>query len=139
MTGDRAAGRLLLAGLAIMFVIGAGGCRRDGRVTCTGSVTYAGAPVERGVVGFVDDATRASEGAVIENGRFTIRTRPGSFRVQIRGARPLPPDRQPPPPAPTCYEDFIPEQFNTASTLTVEVRASGPHEFTFDLTPPPER
>ena len=60
MTGDRAAGRLLLAGLAIMFVIGAGGCRRDGRVTCTGSVTYAGAPVERGVVGFVDDATRFS-------------------------------------------------------------------------------
>lgn len=115
------------------------GCRRDDRVTSTGSVTYAGEPVARGTIGFFAEGTPASEGAVVEGGRFTIRSLPGRYRVQIRGARPLPPERQPPPPAQTVYEDFIPEEFNTRSTRTVDVTSSGPNEFTFDLTPPVRR
>lgn len=133
MIGSQARVGVFLAGLSAAIVMA--GCRRDGRVTSKGTVTYAGTPVERGVIGFFDDSTGHSYGTVIENGNFTIHSLPGSYRVQIRGARRLPPNKQPPPPAETAYEDFLPEAFNARSTLIVEVQPSGANRFTFDLTP----
>jgi hypothetical protein len=113
----------------------ASGCGpRDTRVECSGTVTYAGQPVEEGSIGFFPLAGGGrSEGAVITGGRYTARVQPGRHRVEIRGSRPLagkPIESDMPS---GIREDYIPKEFNEASKLEVEIPATGPHRLPFDL------
>jgi hypothetical protein len=112
------------------------GCgQRDTRVECTGTVTFAGQPVAEGSIGFFPVVGGGrSEGAVITGGRYTARLQPGRHRVEIRGSRPLAKKTAVPSDMPGgIREDYIPKQFNEASTLEVEIPATGPHELPFDL------
>jgi len=131
-----AAWPLLLAAVAL-----AGGCGpRDTRVECSGTVSFAGRPVEEGTIGFFPLAGGRSEGAVIAGGRYTARVQPGRHRVEIRGSRPLAENTSGPSDMPgPIREDYIPKEFNEASTLEVEVPAVGPHSLPFVLGPTAER
>lgn len=129
-------------GLVTLFTVCAGlaGCLAADRVTSTGTVTFDGRPVETGMIVFLPpDSAVAPEGAPIASGRFTVVGRRGRRRVQIRGTRPVPPERLPRTMARfdglPVHEDYIPAAFNTASTLEVEVTA-GPNVFDFDLKSP---
>ncbi len=113
----------------------ASGCGpRDTRVECSGTVTYAGQPVEEGSIGFFPLAGGGrSEGAVITAGRYTARVLPGRHRVEIRGSRPLAGKAIVSDMPSGIREDFIPAAFNDASKLEVEIPATGPHPLPFDL------
>lgn len=132
---------LLLAGLSI----GIAACQPSDRAWSTGSVTSDGAPVEHGMIVFRPlDRGDAAGGASITDGRFTIASRPGRHRVEIRGMRPIEesrlPKMMPRIEGVPVYEDFIPPAFNVESTLEVDVAVGSGNEFTFDLpTPPPNR
>jgi hypothetical protein len=117
---------------ACLLTIGCG--PRDTRVECSGTVTYAGQPVEEGSIGFVPLAGGGrSEGAVITAGRYTARVQPGRHRVEIRGSRPLAGKAIVSDMPGGIREDFIPAAFNDASKLEVEIPATGPHPLPFDL------
>lgn len=129
------AGRRLLRAAIPLLIFVSTGCTRDPRVECSGTVTFAGEAVEEGSIGFFPlDGAGRSEGAVITAGRYRACVVPGRQRVEIRASRAMsdfkgPSDLGPP------RVDFIPEEFNSRSTLTVDVTRDGPNEFTFDLTP----
>ncbi len=133
-TTARGSGSTLRIVIAITAL--AMGCgQRDTRVECTGRVTFAGQPVAEGSIGFFPVVGGGrSEGAVITGGRYTARLQPGRHRVEIRGSRPLAEKMAGPSDMPGgIREDYIPKQFNEASTLEVEIPATGPHELPFDL------
>lgn len=128
--------------LAALFTVcsGLAGCLGSDRVTSTGTVTFDGRPVDSGAIVFVPlEAAVAPEGAAIASGRFTVVGRRGRRRVQIRGTRPVSPERLPRTMARfdglPVNEDYIPATYNTASTLEIEV-TEGPNVFTFDLKSP---
>lgn len=127
--------------LAALLVAGAvsisGGCGGGvARYDVSGTVTYDGQPVERGEISLVpDDPAQAPEGGTIESGRFRLQATAGPKTVQIRGSRPLPPERQDNPQMGLLYEDYIPARYNRESTLKAEVAPRGPNVFTFELTP----
>lgn len=131
-----AAWPLLLAAVAL-----AGGCGpRDTRVECSGTVSFAGQPVEEGTIGFFPLAGGRSEGAVIAGGRYTARVQPGRHRVEIRGSRPLAEKTAGPSDMPGgIREDYIPKAFNDASTIEVEIPATGPHDLPFAIGSPARR
>lgn len=125
---------------ASFVVVAAGlvalGCGpRDARVECSGTVTYAGKPVEEGSIGFFPlTGGGRSEGAVITAGRYTARVLPGRHRVEIRGSRPLAEKATGPSDMPGgIREDYIPKEFNDASTLEAEIPTTGPHELPFAI------
>jgi hypothetical protein len=119
---------------ACLFAFGCG--PRDTRVECSGTVTYAGQPVEEGAIGFFPlTGGGRSEGAVITAGRYTARVEPGRHRVEIRGSRPLAGKAIVSDMPGGIREDYIPKAFNDASTLEAEIPAAGPHELPFDLAP----
>lgn len=138
MPGGSVSGHAMAWLTAAVVGIAAAGCGpRDTRIECTGTVTYAGKPVEEGSIGFVPLAGGGrSEGAVITAGRYVARVQPGRHRVEIRGSRPLVEKKPGPSDMPgVIREDYIPKQFNDASTLEVEVPSTGPHQLPFDLVP----
>ena len=113
------------------------GCGANDQVEITGEVTFDGEPVERGQISFVAvDSDLPTGGAVIEDGRYTAQVSPGGKRVEIRGSRPLPQERQSSPEMGLLYEDFVPAAYNENSTLTVEVTAGGNRVHDFHLTLP---
>ena len=137
--------RRLIAVLLAGFSIGIVACRPNDRAWSTGRVTFDGDPVEHGMIVFRHlDRGDAAGGASITDGRFTIASRPGRHRVEIRGMRPIEESRlpklMPRIEGVPVYEDYIPPAFNVESTLQVDVAAGSSNTFDFDLTsPPPQR
>jgi hypothetical protein len=117
----------------VVSLLSLAGCGRPSDVLVEGTVTYDGQPVEEGAIGFMPtEAGTHSQGAVIKNGRFTAMVRPGKKRIEIRGSRPLKPDPGDQGLTPG-REDFIPAKFNSATTLTADIRADGENRLSFDL------
>ena len=123
----------LITSLAAMCLAGCS----DGLIEVTGDVSFDGEPVELGTIRFVDTGdSSTSHAADIKDGSYTLRTTPGSKRVEIRASRPLPPERQTQPEMGLMYDDYIPAQYNRESTLTADVRPDGSREFDFHLPAP---
>jgi hypothetical protein len=105
------------------------------RYDVSGTVSFDGQPVERGEVSLIpDDPAQPPEGGLIESGRFRFQATAGPKTVQIRGSRPLPPERQDNPDMGLLYEDFIPARYNRESTLKAEVKPRGSNVFDYQLT-----
>lgn len=113
------------------------GCSSDGLVTSTGTVSYDGQRLSAGAVSFHPfDKSITPQGGQIVGGRFRIRCRPGRQRVEIIASRPKA-GAEELTPGMTPSEQFIPARYNDESTLEVEVLATGPNDFTFDLESKP--
>ena len=126
---------LILVSVTFMAVGSTCGCNTGKTQPVSGTVTYNGIPVEMGSISFIsDDPDIAPVGGVIEQGKFSFTASVGKNRVEIFGSRPLPPERQDSPGA-ILYEDYIPAEFNTASTLSIEVNSSTT-VFPFNLSGP---
>jgi hypothetical protein len=130
---------ILLVG-AVLLVLVASGCS-SGRVGIHGTVSYKGSPVVMGKIQFLpkDKESGTPEMAVITDGNYAFAADkgllPGSYRVEItapdiKGPRPA---ATAAPGAPRRDKELLPEQYNTQSTLSIEVTATGNREFNFPL------
>jgi hypothetical protein len=123
--------------------LAAAGCGKgnDGRSSVTGDVTFDGEPLESGVVTLIPGpGTKSpSAGAEIVNGKFTIPEsggpQPGSFRVEITASRKTGEQRDEGGMVGMIdvTEQYIPERYNKASELTVDVDP-GANKLEFELT-----
>ncbi|MGE3803419.1 MAG: hypothetical protein AB7K24_01960 [Gemmataceae bacterium] len=110
----------------------------QGYQSISGIVKFQGAPVEQGRIQFFTTGENPTPqgGAMIVKGEYRVPRehglKPGKYLVRISspestGAAGA--DDMAPPPT----RERIPSKYNTASELTVEVRAGERGEFNFDL------
>lgn len=124
--------------LATLLAVGCGSNGPD-RFPLSGSVTFQGAPVAQGSIRFVpDDKAQQQEGAVIKDGKYTAMLTAGKKQVVIEAFRPKAVKADEPKRAGGTplggaidTEMYIPEQFNTKTTLSVD---AGPAAPTKDFT-----
>jgi hypothetical protein len=118
--------------VAVILCTVTSGCGKSGPVA-SGSVTFDGQPVEIGMIMFVpiDDKKMTPDSGKIVDGKFSVVTKPGKKRVVIHASRPgaIDPVMKSP-----VQVEYIPEQYNTKSTLTKEITDSGDNQFDFFLT-----
>jgi hypothetical protein len=131
---------LALCACGALVVVGCG----DGQpktYPVTGTVTYQGQPVEGAQVMFTPTAGRAAEGTTDSAGKFTLTTLKsgdgalaGAHRVSITKIV-TQASKDPDNPYGTSTNALPPRYANPAqSPLQKDVSASGPNDFTFDLT-----
>ncbi|MBN9119012.1 MAG: carboxypeptidase regulatory-like domain-containing protein [Planctomycetes bacterium] len=128
---------LLVAALAAA----AAGCDSGSKLCpVSGTITYKGQPLDSGSVTFLFiNPPGPAGGALVTNGKFKIAApnglEPGTYRVQI--SSPKGPGERTPEQiaagASTPAKERIPPNYNTQSTLTVEVTRSGPNEFNWSI------
>jgi hypothetical protein len=112
----------------------AGGCSKGDQHPVAGTVSFNTVPVEKGDIVFRDSTGKTLPvHARIVNGLFQLRCPAGSKRVEIRATRP---SGNLPGIGPV-FEDYLPEQFNTASTLTADVGPGRENHFEFKLQASP--
>ena len=135
-----------------VFVAGCGGVSGPERAAVSGKVTFDGEPVHQGSIAFIPtgNTTGPTAGAVIEKGEFRTPsgTGPvlGSHRVEITahktGQRKEIPGAVGAAAGPSGAsvvaetEMYIPEQYNKASILTIDIK-SGRNPRNFDLKSKP--
>ena len=128
-----------LFGVAVLLIAGCGG---DGRYEVTGTVTFKGAPVEKGTIRF-DPAPGggSSAAATISGGRYTVPAAqgllPGKYRVSVTtvGADSQATDRTAVPGSGVIKDvvEPIPAKYNEATTLNCEVTGGkNTHDFKLD-------
>ncbi len=129
------------------FVILAG-CNQQAddlpRKSISGTVTFDGKPLAKGSIQFQPATTAepVSAGSFIEGGKYSIARGeglvPGNYKVIISAGAgetaASAKDQQPGAPRPVPKE-LIPRQYNTRSTLTIQVKADEDKSFDFDLKP----
>ena len=133
--------------MALLLMVGSvllAGCGGDGgRATVKGRVTFGGTPVSDGAINLIpSDSQLRRVGGSIADGTYELTGEqsgpmPGTYRVEIYGFEPIgapagaePGDAE----AESATRQFIPPQFNTNSTMELNVDSSLV-EKDFDLTP----
>ncbi|MDB4637479.1 MAG: hypothetical protein P8M30_16530 [Planctomycetaceae bacterium] len=123
--------------------IGCGGSSDKGPelFPATGTVTFDGEPISEGRILFrADGGAGNAYTSVIKDGKYEIELVSGEMKVEIIASRIVPgefgeaasPDEEAPP----LSEMYIPEIFNTKSTLTADIKADGENTIPFDLKTP---
>ena len=124
----------------ILLVLPFAGCGpSENRRALTGNVTWQDKPLEKGVITLYPKGAGSTVGCEIVEGKFSIKGQngatPGKYRVEIIAFRPTGKtefdiDQNKPV---SIDEQFLPKQFNSASTLEAEVVADKPNIFNFKL------
>jgi hypothetical protein len=131
------------AGTAAAFacVLMLAGCGKGSgsTATVTGTVKFKGEPIANGAITFIpDDGNGQSVSAKIVDGRYSIEVGPGPKKVTIMGEKVIGKQKQDPKfprsEVKDMTEQFVPDEFNTATTLKRTVDAGG-GEINFDLVP----
>jgi len=121
--------------LLLAFLVPLVGCGDSGPPTAeiTGLVTFDGKPVEKGGIIFrpTDGEAAARQGDIVD-GKYTLEAPIGSMKVEITGQRDTGVDDGM---GGTEWKQFIPEKYNTKTTLTADVSKSGEKVFDFELKP----
>jgi len=119
--------------VAILSVLlsGCGAGAPPGSTKVSGNVTWQGAPLESGVITFRGTGAEGSAGAPIVKGQYSTECLPGSKRVEITANR-TSSDKKDNLGMP-LVEQYVPENYNTKSELTKEVKAGATNVFDFDL------
>jgi hypothetical protein len=111
------------------------GCSGDRKVHIRGEVRLDGRPVDYGTIRFEPvDGRGPTDGAPIQQGRYSARVTPGLKRVQIDGYREVGREKHDPhdphSPEVPVYEPCVPEQFNARTRLQAEISPGcGPLDF----------
>ncbi len=120
---------LTLVMCSMLLFAGCQGAANPESQPVTGSVTFDGEPVAEGNIVFraADGQTRSC-GGPITAGKFSFDASPGSKKVEITAMRVVPGkmDTTNPGEEVPLQEQYIPEQYNTKSTLTIEVSGADP-------------
>jgi len=123
--------RLVLLAALVLALAGCGGHK----VHVWGEVSYDGKPVASGTIEFVPvDGTRGpSTGGMIVDGRYDVPAKVGPlpggvYQVEIRAMRPtgetMPDPMNPNGPPIERKENYIPDVYNTRTTLKVTISSS---------------
>jgi len=131
-----------------LAMCGCGGGRPEAKkYPVSGTVTLDGKPLADGVLYFKTPDVGAVDTIPIKDGQLKGQAQAGKRRVEICAYResktPTMYAKMAPSPgadgkaAPGMdmvqRENYLPARYNTMSTLTEEVKAGGPNQFTFDL------
>ena len=109
------------------------------RLKVSGTVKYKGTPLASGSITFTPDGAGGSMGgATIKDGTFEMPAVSGLLagKYKVSVSQPDPKGAAKEGDAPGASRDakeLIPEQYNTKTELTAEVKSIGPNEFTFEL------
>jgi hypothetical protein len=130
------------AALCLAVLTGCGGAKVPPRVALEGTVTLDGKPLADGNIRLLPaaDTDGGMIGAKIADGRFAFPAErgasPGKYRVEIGASRPtgrkVPDPRREEPV--DEFVQYLPDRYNSQSTLTAEVTATGPNRFEFALS-----
>jgi len=125
---------LLLANASLM---GCGG-GSDGMTLypVTGTVTFDSQPIAEGRVVFrKQNGDQKSFSAEIKEGKYEVAAEPGKMSVEVLASRPIPGkfDMSNGTPEPVG-EMYIPEKYNSKTTLEAEVKPEDENEIPFALT-----
>lgn len=140
----RCSGRVLALVAAVFLSANGVGCGGGGEqgpalYSVKGNVTFDGTPIEKGRIQFrVAEGEGRAYSAEIADGAYQLKTEAGKMNVEVTASRIVPgkfsepasPDEEPQP----LGEMYIPENYNTQTTLEAEVKASDDNEIPFTLT-----
>jgi hypothetical protein len=119
-----------------VLVVGAvfAGCQRQRTYAPTypvrGSVTLDSKPLADGVIAFMSPETGDLQDLKIKDGKYEGPVRPGKRRVEIRAYRPR---KGPPKPLEPPPHNYLPNRYNSETTLSADVSPEGPNKFDFEL------
>ncbi len=118
--------RYFLVGCLLLLL---SGCSANHSVS--GKVTLDDAPLQEGYIAFVPEGPGQGGGSQIADGKYSIQTLPGKYRVEITASKlmPLPDGQVGMDGAKEEVRQYIPAQYNTNTELKAEVPASGPADF----------
>jgi hypothetical protein len=120
------------------------GCGSD-RIPISGDVTFDGEPVLTGTIAFEPvDGKGAATGGKITDGKYSLvgdaAPQPGTKKVRIAATRKtgrrIQAQFAPPGTLTDEIERYIPDIYNTRTTLTCEVSRDGSHQIDFNLRKP---
>jgi len=134
--------RISLCCVMLWFLVsvcaGCGGETGPKRYEVIGVVSFDGQPLPDGDIQFLPaEGTGTIDGGKIADGKFALDVTAGKKRVEIRATREtkeMVPSGAMPGQMEPKREDYIPAKYNTASTLTAEVKAGLKNIFEFKLT-----
>ena len=133
--------RVFPAFLAIGAVfVSLAGCGRSGPAlhTVKGTVTFDGVVVDEGDIIFRPEDTQfRAEGAKIIKGEYTVKARAGKNKISITAAKINPALKS--PAGEPVRQDYIPPQYNEATTLREEVASHDSNRFDFKLSSKPTK
>jgi len=121
--------------VAAAAVVLSAGCSFDDKLAVTGKVTFDGAPVESGEIIFSDPTgEKQSNATTITGGEYSLPVSSGSKLVRISAFRETGKiDRSNPGVETAAKEMYIPEKYNSKSTLNVMVDSSQTtHDFALE-------
>jgi len=122
--------------ISLLFVsfIACLGCDSGPRLyEIKGKVSFDGIPVAKGDITLrPEKPSTAPQGATIKDGSFQIKASEGKYKVEIISTRVVPGKKG--PMGEDAIEEFIPQKYNTKTTLEAEVKSSGKNELIFELT-----
>ena len=99
----------------------------------TGKVSFDGVPVAKGDITLrPEKPSIAPQGAMIKDGSFQMKASEGKYKVEIISTRVVPGKKG--PMGEDAIEEFIPQKYNTKTTLRAEVKTTGKNELIFELT-----
>ena len=116
------------------------GCQRAGQQALSGTVTFAGQPLDDGIIQFFEagENPRLVAGAKILKGRYEVPSEHGLpfgqylVRISSTESTELPSGGGPAMSSFRVHER-LPAKYNTESTLSVDVQAGGRGQFDFNL------
>jgi hypothetical protein len=134
----------ILVGMLGLLSSGCGGSSDDlPREAVSGSVNLEGQPLAKGTIQFVPTSDKVSTNgtAGIVEGKYALPRAeglvPGSYKVAISSFSELAETPEPhnaPGKVGPVPKNLVPKQFNTASTLTAEVKGGQANTFNFEIT-----
>lgn len=109
------------------------GCQQANDVVeVTGTVTWNDQPIPVGMILLQPlESQQAPAGSKIEDGKFSLRTRPGKVRVEVEAVR-MTAQRDPESGA-YLGETYIPSRYNRESELEASITRDGDNHFKFAL------
>ncbi|MCR9118184.1 MAG: hypothetical protein NXI22_14715 [bacterium] len=130
--------QIVLAGCTLAVMTAFLGCGDASKNTISGTVTFDGEIVKSGSMVFTPIGEGRTEGANIVDGKYSAEVSVGKNKVAITATKPHPtktvPNADPDgPPLPLMVE-YIPDIFNTKTTLEIDTTTGNEHDF--DLKSP---
>ena len=128
------------APLLLLLMVLVAGCGPSGpqRYPVSGTVTFDGQPVADGFITFTPEGDDlAPDADKITDGKFEFEAQAGRKRVEILANRQPTGGQIDPVMNAVPLEQYIPPQYNSESTLSIEVKPDGENHFDFPLTSKP--
>ena len=137
-------GYRILAALALsLAILGLAGCGSNSPAAVEGTVTFNGAPIDNGSIGFTPiEGAKPGEGTVggaIHDGKYAIPAesgpKPGKYKVEIHWFKAGPKGKSGDADmGQGATTEGLPAKYNTATELTADIK-SGKNNKPFDLKP----